>query len=265
MYINAGLIGFPLSHSLSPTLHSYFFNVSGLNGGYCCFEVPNTYEIPNTIDIFKKFSFVGFNVTVPYKTEIIKYCDEIYGDALNVGAVNTVHIKNGSLIGYNTDVFGFSKLLESANISLAGKKVVLLGAGGAAKAVITYLNKNCPNILTIANRTVEKGKKLASFCQFETEVLKGFDSLKGCQYDIIINSTSLGLGSEQFPDLGIKQAEAAVDLQYKTSVTPFLANVDAVTKIDGFPMLVWQGSKAFEIWTGHKIQPDMDLLIKNIF
>lgn len=262
MYINAGLIGFPLSHSLSPALHSYFFHISGLSGGYCCFEIPNIDEIQNILTIFKKFSFVGFNVTVPYKTEIIKYCDEIDKDALNIGAVNTVHIKNGSLKGYNTDVFGFSKLLESANVALVGKKVLLLGAGGAAKAAVSYMNKNCPSILTIANRTVGKGENLSSFCQFETEVLEGFDALKGRQYDIIINSTSLGLNGEEFPDIGVKQVEAAVDIQYKSSITPFLARVDAVKKVDGLPMLLWQGSKAFEIWTGYEIQPDINLLKK---
>lgn len=265
MYINVGLIGFPLSHSMSSALHSYFFHLSGLNGGYCCFEIPSSSEIKSVIDIFKKYSFAGFNITVPYKTDIMDYCEEIDKEALESGAVNTVSLKNDLIKGYNTDIFGFAKLLEYAGVHTEDKQVLLLGSGGAARAVIGYLNKARPGFLTIANRTLEKALSLASSCNFNVRPQEGFAGLRGKGYDIIINSTSLGLRGEPFPDMGVECFEAAIDLQYKSGITPFLSSIGGnVKKVGGFPMLVWQAAEAFKIWTGAEIKPNVALLASKI-
>lgn len=265
MYINAGLIGFPLSHSLSPTLHSYFFHLSGVNGGYCCFQTPTVSHICQTIEMFKRYKFVGFNITVPYKTDIMGYCHEIDEGAVCAGAVNTVKISGDKTIGYNTDIYGLSKLLETSGLTTIGKKVLLLGAGGAAKAVTAYMNANRPAHLTILNRTLGNAEQLAENREFDVSVEDDFKSVKGRDYDLVINSTSLGLKGETFPDLALNKAHAAVDLQYGVNETPFLQSMKgAAKKTDGFAMLVYQAAKAFEIWTGVGISPDLSLLYSKL-
>lgn len=261
MYINAGLIGFPLSHSLSPTLHSYFFHLSGVNGGYCCFQTPTVSRICQTIEMFKRYKFVGFNITVPYKTDIMSHCHEIDDGAVCAGAVNTVKISGEKISGYNTDIYGFSKLLETSGLTVVGKNVLLLGAGGAAKAVTAYMKENRPSHLTILNRTRGNAEQLAESRDFDVSIEDDFKSVNGRDYDLVINSTSVGLGGETFPDLALNRASAAVDLQYGASETPFLKSMKMVEKkIDGFAMLVYQAAKAFEIWTGIEINPDLSLL-----
>lgn len=266
MYRNAGLIGFPLSHSLSPTLHSYFFHLSGVNGGYCCFETPAASNICQTIEMFKRYKFMGFNVTVPYKLDIISHCHVIDSGATAVGAVNTVKISGDRIYGYNTDIYGFSKLLENAGFTTEGKNVLLLGAGGAAKAVIAYLDSKRPARLTILNRTREHAVQLAIGCSFDVCIEDNFASVNGCDYDLVINSTSLGLKGENFPDLGLKHVGVAIDLQYGVKETPFLHNMVAAEKrIDGLGMLVYQAAKAFEIWTGISINPNLSLLYTKVY
>lgn len=261
MYVNLGLIGFPLGHTLSPALHTHFLDISRVNGGYTCFEAGSASDLQPLMDIFRRYSFTGVNVTVPYKLEIMKYCDVIDKTAENAGAVNTLHFSGGKVYGHNTDVYGFGKLMESAGLSADGKDVLLIGAGGAARSVTSYFKNFRPSRLTVMNRTEEKALSLASSCGFETAVT-GFSPSMRHKYDIIINSASLGLRGEEFPLIDASVSEAVVDLQYKPAVTPFLSNYEGepVKKVNGFAMLVWQACRSFTIWTGKEPEPDMKKL-----
>lgn len=259
MYVNMGLIGYPLGHTFSPVLHTHFLDITGINGGYTCYEAESPSSIHYLLDMFKRYSFAGVNVTVPYKIEIMKYCDALDASAEKTGAVNTLHFVNGKITGYNTDVYGFGRMLETAGISTAGKNILLLGAGGAAKAIIAYLAEFKPDKLTIANRTEAKAGFLASLCSFKA-VSSDMDSVRGEIYDIIINSTSIGLQGEGFPAVGAA-SEVLVDLQYKPAVTPFLAGYGSgPERINGFSMLVWQACRSFAIWTGTEPEPDIKKL-----
>ena len=265
MYVNIGLIGYPLHHTLSPLLHTHFLDITGLNGGYTCYETQSPDDIPSLIDMFKRYSFSGINVTVPYKTEIIKYCDYLDVSAEKVGAVNTLHFKDDKIYGYNTDVYGFGKMLEDANISLNGKKVLLLGAGGAARAVAEHLRNTKSYAVIIANRSIDKAESLIDSIGIKAEVI-GLDAIADIECDVVVNSTSIGLNGESFP-LFVLPKEAVIDLQYKPACTPFLWQYRQhnIKSIKGFSMLVWQACRAFSIWTGSEPKPNIEKLLKAAF
>jgi len=260
MYCNIGLIGHPVEHSLSPTLHTDFLYNSGVNGGYCCFDVPSADKLGETFEILKKFNFSGVNVTVPYKADVIPHMDELSEEAESVGAVNTINFNNGVTKGFNTDIYGFLKTLELARVDLTDKKILMLGCGGAATAVLYALNNADYRTLDIVNRNQEKCKNSLSLQKISNYTLYDYNYMKQKnKYDVIINTTSIGLKGEPFVDMSnIECCEAAVDLQYSKTETSFLKcfNSDLCRKVDGFTMLVYQAAKAFEIWTGKIINPD---------
>lgn len=257
MYINLGLIGNPLQHTFSPVIHNYLLYKSLLCGGYTCY---NTFydKLDSIMEFFKEYNFTGINVTVPYKQEVLKYCSELDITAKEIGAVNTLHFTDNGIIGHNTDIFGFHMMLESNNINTHNKKVLLLGAGGASRAVIPFLRVNKPSFLMISNRTIEKAKDLATLYDNSVETCE-LNDLKGLNFDIVINSTSLGVKGEQFIDYGFSINDAAVDMIYKPKITPFLhlySNKD-IKLVNGLSMLVYQAVGSFNIWTGKDIVPDI--------
>lgn len=257
MYINLGIIGNPLHHTFSPFIHTYFLYETKLCGGYTCYETSFE-KLDSVINMFMEYNFTGVNVTVPYKQEVIKYCSELDITAKEIGAVNTLHFTENGIIGHNTDIFGFHMMLESSGISTINKRVLLLGAGGASRAVIPYLCLNTPLSFTIANRTVEKAEELAYLYNNEVDVCTLSD-LKGESFDIVINATSLGVKGEPFIDYGFSIAEAAIDMIYKPKLTSFLSlyKNKNVKLINGLSMLVYQAAGSFNIWTGKEIVPDM--------
>lgn len=265
MYINLGLIGNPLSHTCSPLIHSYFFYKSGICGGYTCYDVGLD-ELEETILMFQRFYFTGVNVTVPYKQEIMRYCSELDITAQSIGAVNTIHFTDNGIIGHNTDIFGFHMMLEIAGIDTLNKKVLLLGAGGASRAVIPYLTINKPQYFLIANRTVEKAKNLSLLYDGNVEVCK-LDELKGLEFDIVINSTSIGVKGEPYTNYGFKVNEAAVDMIYKPQMTSFLSlfKESNIKLINGLSMLIYQAAGSFNIWTGCDITPEMEYFDRALY
>ena len=237
MYLNLGIIGNPLNHTFSPFIHNYFLYTSNLCGGYTCYDTTLD-KLDDVINIFKEYNFIGVNVTVPYKQEVIKYCSRLDITAKEIEAVNTLHFTENGIIGHNTDIFGFHMMLESNGINTQNKRVLLLGAGGASRAVIPYLRINTPSSFVIANRTIEKVEE---------------------KFDIVINATSLGVKGEPFIDYGFHIKEAAVDMIYKPQVTSFLSlycNQD-IKLVNGLSMLIYQAAGSFNIWTGKDIEPDM--------
>ena len=252
MFLNLALIGNPLKHTFSPFIHTRFLKNSGLNGGYCCFETDGGDSIKQTIDTFRRYSFTGFNVTVPHKEEIFRLVDERDTSADGVGAVNTVLIKD-KLCGFNTDVYGFIKMIEDGGHPLEGSRVLLLGCGGASKAVL-YALKSANVRLTLVNRNLNKAEDIIKSMKFDNVNIEDYNFItKENSFDHVINGTSMGLEDGVFADMSkIYCEKSAVDLQYKKGLTPFLKNMShcGCAKIDGFSMLVYQAAKAFEIWTG---------------
>lgn len=260
MYINLGLIGNPLNHTLSPLIHTHFLYETNLNGGYTCFDIENNC-LDNIVEMFRKYLFVGVNVTVPFKCDIMRFCDNIDDTVKSMGAVNTLHFSNGIISGYNTDIYGFSKIFEENNINVSDKTVLLLGAGGASRAALKFFKDNKPKKLYFANRTIEKALELKDFFNIDTSVID-MQSVDDIECDIVVNSTSLGIKNEAFP-YKAKVREYAIDMQYKPYITSFLSlynNEKEIVKINGISMLIWQAYKSFNIWTGKTFNPNIEKL-----
>lgn len=264
-----GLIGYPLSHSLSPVMHNSVFKKYGMDWEYKIFELKKE-ELKNFIKKMKKEKIKGVNVTVPYKQEIMKYLDSIDKAAKSVGAVNTIVNKNGKLVGYNTDYIGFENTLKKYKINVKGKNVVLFGAGGAAHAVCFALKKHKPKIIDIVNidipmaENLVKNLKLKDYRIWYLKKSEVIDALVK-KADFIINATSVGLDKKSNPykiDKLKKKGIPVYDLIYNPAVTPFLkqAKIKGARIINGLDMLIYQGMEAFKLWTGR--ESDYDTIIK---
>lgn len=268
MYSNMGLIGKPISHTLSPSIHNYFLYKNRINGGYCCFDIQEN-EINDILDFFKKFSFKGFNVTLPYKETIIKFLDKIDDDARCMNSVNTVKIDDGKLIGFNTDIYGIIETFNLYGISPIGKNILIIGAGGACRGLLYILKKLGYGFIDIVNRDLLKAERLLkefnieNFKLFDVNKLNAFDN--SLKYDIIINTTSVGLTGENVYNFEKLSANVAFDMQYSLSGdTLFLSKVFADIKIDGLPMLIGQAYQAFKVWHGISFESDYQDIISRL-
>lgn len=263
------IIGSPLSHSLSPTLHNYWFKKYDINAEYKILEISEN-EIEQTLKKIKNKEIVGINITLPYKQKVIPFLQELINDSKHTNSVNTVYLDNDEkLIGDNTDVFGLQAgYLKEINLKDAkSKKVLVLGAGGVAPSVILALNKSNLNNISLTNRTFEKSLFLKKRFPGLT-LLKWEDyhqSLK--EFDIIINATSLGLkGGENFNQLfeNCKNSLVYIDTiynPYETKMIKHLKNKNIKT-YNGLDMFIYQGQKSFYLW--HKINPEIDDELVNL-
>lgn len=254
-----GVIGDPIRHSKSPIMLNRAFRERNVNGAYAAFHVkPN--QLENAIAGVRGLGFRGLNVTIPHKIEVMAYLDEISEGAKAAGAVNTIVNDNGRLIGYNTDGIGYVRSLkEEAEPDIAGKTIVVLGAGGAARGILWALAQENPAAILIANRTESKAKELAaSFSpDYRISSLPWGDLRAACSNaDIVINTTSVGM-SPNVNELPIdptwlKSGSVASDLIYNPLKTAFLLQAEQVgCKIhSGLGMFIYQGAYAFEYWTG---------------
>lgn len=253
-----GLLGEKLSHSYSPQIHKLAFKVLGIEGSYELFERKKE-DIEELVNRVRKGVLDGFNITIPYKVEVMKYLDEINIEAENIGACNTVVRKDGRLIGCNTDYYGLLETVEKMGADLQGKKAVVLGSGGASLAAIEVLIKM-------------GAEKIYLFKRAEDEFLgKTRDELEICSYEklsfvkdaeIIINCTPVGM----FPNIGKSLLEKslflnytyAVDLIYNPKKTLFLEEAceQGLKTSNGLYMLVLQGLKSEELWTGQEFSYD---------
>ncbi len=253
-----GLIGYPLSHTLSPVMHNAVFQKYKMNWEYKVFELKKD-ELKDFIRKMKKENIAGVNVTVPYKQEVVKYLDKIDKGAEKIGAVNTIVNNKGKLTGYNTDYLGFEKTLKKNKIYIKGRDVLLFGAGGAAHAIVYVLNKQKPRIIDIVNIDIPMAENLVKKLNVknvriwylkESEVI---DTLVE-NADFIINATSVGLDKKSMA-YKIKKINRkgipVYDLIYNPKVTPFLkqAKKKGAKIINGLDMLIYQGMEAFKLWT----------------
>jgi len=252
-----GLIGNPVSHSMSPKLQNQFCAHFDFNGLYCAFESKKE-TLGESVKAFKTLNFKGFNITYPFKEDIIKYLDEIDKTSKLLNAVNTVKNIDGKLFGYNTDVYGFEMLLEHNKIDVSGKTVAILGTGGAARAVaIALFNRNVKNI-KFFTRNLDKAFKFNDEFIDKTIEFLTYDDYNKVKKSLflVVNATPLGMGSfkgcSPIKSSQISGVKFAVDLIYNPPKTLFLQSAEnqGIKSINGFQMLFFQGLKSFEIWTG---------------
>lgn len=259
-----GVIGFPVGHSLSPWIHERFFQKAGINGEYQKIAIdPKRFKqkIPQLL----AGDISGFNVTVPYKEAIIPFLDKLDDDAAAIGAVNTVAKRDGMWVGYNTDGIGFVRSIVTAFpdvLDKLDKKVLILGAGGAARGIYAAILATGMPVIDIANRTKESAVKLAQMDtrMDRTSILslqEACDNLDA--YDVIIHTTSVGMepnGDEELLSLEKLRENAIVsDIVYKPLKTKLLkqAERNGARIHQGHLMLLHQARYAFEIWTGLQV------------
>jgi 3-dehydroquinate dehydratase/shikimate dehydrogenase len=258
-----GIIGNPVSHSMSPAIHNAAFTEKGLNNVYVPLKIAN-------IDTFMKecreIDFQGFSVTIPHKESVLPLLDDLDPNARRIGAINTIVNRNGKLTGYNTDcmaaVIGLECSLKETDETLNNKKVSIIGAGGAARAIAFGLKeKGCD--ITIFNRTIERAEKLSHDvkCKFES-----FEEIHQIDSDILINTTSIGM----FPNVDqtpvpkniLKEGMIVFDAVYNPIETRLLqdAKENGCHTVNGLSMFINQAAEQFRLWTN--IDPPIGLMSK---
>lgn len=254
-----GVMGDPIVQSKSPVMHRAALSASGIQGTYVPLHVLGE-DLKEAMEGVRALGFRGVNVTVPHKVNVMKYLDAIDEGARAIGAVNTVVNDGGVLKGYNTDGIGYIRSLkEEAEPELAGKRVVVLGSGGAARGIVYALLHEKPAEVTVANRTADKARALA-------DEWSHLGSLNGCSMeevgdvlpkaDIVINTTSVGMyphpGQSPIDPALIPEGIVVSDLIYNPLKTELLiqAKRKGCRIHNGLGMFVYQGGYAFEYWTG---------------
>ncbi|OPY29644.1 MAG: Shikimate dehydrogenase [Methanocella sp. PtaU1.Bin125] len=256
-----GVIGFPVGHSVSPAMHNAAFEALGMDCTYQAFEVKGE-RLQEAITGAKCLGFGGLNVTIPHKEAVIKFVkpDPV---AAEIGAANTIDFKK--MMAFNTDAPAAVDALRDNGVEIAKKNVLVLGAGGAARAVVYGLLKGRASV-TIANRTPAKAADLASYMRARGDVFgTSFEGLpdKVRMADIIVNTTPVGMKWEDKPlvtrDM-LDKTQAVFDLVYRPVETPLLKEAKAAgaKTVDGVSMLARQGARSFEIWTG--VKPPLDVM-----
>ncbi|MEM3054611.1 MAG: shikimate dehydrogenase [Candidatus Bathyarchaeia archaeon] len=253
------VIGDPIEHSLSPVMYNAAFRHLKMDAVYVAFKVEKE-NLKGALKGMRSLGICGMNVTMPHKTAIINYLDEIDPTAKFVGAVNTVLNKNGKLAGFNTDGVGTIKALKENGVDPKGKKFLLLGAGGAGRAIAFQLAREADE-LTILNRDPNKAKLLAGVLQkkFKTKVIGNgltYNILKERlkKMDVLINATSVGMHPHEDQTLvekALLRPELVVmDIVYNPVETKLLKDAKSVGAkvIHGIDMLVFQGAASFEVW-----------------
>lgn len=239
-----GVIGYPLKLTYSPLLHNTAFKRLPLSGVYYPLCVPPA-EFKNIIFKLKELGFNGVNITNPYKIEILEYLDEISHTGEDIGAVNTVIIKDNKLIGENTDVNGFNQSLKEHNINIKGKEVLMIGAGGVARAIAYVLKSHRPKKITITNRTISKARLVSKICG--AEVIKLEDIHRFIRdVDLVINATSIDMCKKIIPLLKGGSIYYDTNYRFKSPVK------DGIRLIDGISMLIFQAAYSFSLWTDKK-------------
>jgi len=263
-----GILGSPVGHSLSPVMHNAAFEALALDYRYIPLPVAPE-QLAAAVHGLKSMGFVGANVTIPHKVTIMPYLDELDPSAQLAGAVNTLVIKQGKCIGYNTDAQGFIQSLATKNIRLQGKTAVILGAGGAARAVACGLVGHGIASIMIGTRSAVKAEAFV-------ESIPGATKLQGCdwdqplfvealtQCDLLINCTPLGMKSNSVvvPPINwqaVNKTAIVCDVVYTPPLTPLLAMAEqhGHVTINGAGMLIEQGALAFELWTGKSAPRDI--------
>ncbi|MEW6569839.1 MAG: shikimate dehydrogenase [Nitrospirota bacterium] len=255
-----GIFGYPVEHTLSPAMHNAAFEDLALNYCYVPFSVHPD-DLESAVKAIRALNICGVNVTVPHKERVIPLLDELNEEASFIGAVNTIVNSEGYLKGYNTDGRGFMQSLEEKGIYLDDKDVLVVGAGGASRAVCFYLIQKVKS-LSVYGRSTEKLENLVADLRVMRNNLTAVRELSLLdRYHMIINATPLGLREEDALPLDpslLKEGQIIYDLIYKETRLLKEAFKKGASVIDGTSMLLWQGAFAFELWTGKR--PNVDVM-----
>jgi len=262
--MKACVIGYPIYHSKSPIIHRHWMRQYNIDGSYEAIEIKPE-ELEEKIQRLIEVGFDGFNVTIPHKENIFKLCDELDDTAITIGAVNTVVIKGNKLFGKNTDAFGFIQNIKSAenNFDFTDSSALVIGAGGASRAVLHGLMNEGVETIYLTNRTKEKAVNLQKMDPNKIEIIN-WDEKENCLSDInlLVNTTSLGMEGQhalEFNLGGLNKNSLVTDIVYTPLLTPLLRNAQdrGNNIVTGIGMLLHQARPAFEAWTG--ILPDVTI------
>lgn len=243
-----GVVGNPIRHSLSPAIHNTALSAHGLNAVYLAFEVEDAEGLVKGV---RALGIRGMSVTIPHKTAVIPFLDHVDDLAKEIGAVNTIVNDGGRLVGYNTDAGGALKALED-QVEISGKTCLILGAGGAARAIGYILKENAAHVV-LSNRSVEAGTALARTldCPFVP-----LSQLEEVATDILIQNTPVGMAPHMdeclVPEHILKEGMVIMDVIYNPLETKLLtlAKARGCLTINGLGMFIHQGAEQFRLWTG---------------
>ena len=262
----AAVVANPIKHSISPFIHNSAFEATNTNGVYLAWEVDAA-ELAETVANIRRYQMYGINLSMPYKEQVIPYLDQLSEEACLIGAVNTVVNREGTLIGYNTDGKGFFKSLPSFKISK--KRLVLLGAGGAAKAILAQAILDGVSQISVFVRSssMEKTRpyleKIQNATGFRVDLLalEDIQELQDSitQADLLVNATSVGMDGSSQPiptSIVLPEKLMVADVIYQPFETPFLkwARNQGNQSINGLGMLLYQAAEAYELWTGKEMR-----------
>ncbi len=253
----AAVIGSPVRHSLSPVLHNAAFGAAGLDWVYVALEVPEG-RVPEALAGMRALGIGGLSVTMPHKEAVAAACDRLSPDAAALGAVNCVVPDGDALVGHNTDGAGFVGALAADGIDPVGMACVVLGAGGAARAVALSLVRAGAAEVAIVNRTAARAEQAVALLGDRGRVVEPSAAAQAvAAAGLVVNATSVGMGDPSPADLpvdpgALHAGQVVADIVYRPIETPFLreARAQGATGINGVPMLVHQAAVAFELWTG---------------
>ena len=264
----AAVVANPIKHSISPFIHNSAFEATNTNGVYLAWEVDEA-ELAETVANIRRYQMYGINLSMPYKEQVIPYLDQLSEEACLIGAVNTVVNREGTLIGYNTDGKGFFKSLPSFKISR--KRLVLLGAGGAAKAILAQAILDGVSQISVFVRSssMEKTRpyleKIQNATGFRVDLL-ALENIQELQdsitkADLLVNATSVGMDGSSQPiptSIVLPEKLMVADVIYQPFETPFLkwARNQGNQSINGLGMLLYQAAEAFELWTDKEMPTD---------
>ena len=250
------VIGNPIEHSLSPTLHNYWIKNNGIDGIYEK-EKLNETELEQLVLKIKEKKIDGINVTVPFKKSIIPYLDKLSIESKSTQSVNTIYLKDNKVIGHNTDIVGFETSIKKSKYNLINKEIFILGAGGVVPSIIFALNKMKVSKIKISNRTKKKAENLKT-------IFKNIEIVEWGEvpnFDMIINATSIGLKKDDNINLdfsSISKNSFFYDVIYNPIETNFLKIGKSLgtTTLNGKLMFIYQALSAFNIW--HGLEPEVN-------
>ncbi len=242
--IKTGIIGYPLKLTLSPALHNFLFNYFNLNGKYTKIATAPS-KLSETIKFIKSEKFRGLNVTIPFKERILEYIDKADGSVQSVDAVNTVLFTDNKLYGFNTDIIGFEKSLDFHGLKVKGKRIALLGTGGAAKACAFVIMNKKPEEFFVVGRKIRKTRLFADKFNAIATDYEQIEKITN-NIDILINATPV-----DFSNLAtdMKKGSYYYDLKYEK----IPEESEGVNMINGLIMFIYQGIESFRIWTDKRI------------
>ena len=264
----AAVVANPIKHSISPFIHNRAFEATNTNGVYLAWEIEGT-DLAETVANIRRYQMFGINLSMPYKEQVIPYLDQLSEEARLIGAVNTVVNREGTLIGYNTDGKGFFKSLPSFKISR--KRLVLLGAGGAAKAILAQAILDGVSQVSVFVRSASMGKTKPYLekLQHETGFRVDLFALEDAQElqenirkaELLVNATSVGMDGAFQPiptSIVLPEKLLVADVIYQPFETPFLkwARSQGNHAVNGLGMLLYQAAEAFQLWTDKEMPTD---------